>query len=227
MVAVVLPPGFSLRSSQPSIVSAKIFEDRIAAYWCLHGDPLGRASVEWELCATADGIDKEVWLLNNRSSLDEIPANAGIQLDEESRTAPRRKTSVFLCHSSQDKPIVRKLYARLKSRGLAPWLDEEDIIPGEEWQVAISKAVKSSDVVLVCMSTSSVSKAGFLQREIREALGVAQEQPEGSIFIIPVLLESCTMPEQLSRFQWLDYQSPNAEEKLMKALHKRASQLIR
>ena len=37
-----------------------------------------------------------------------------------------RKLRVFLCHSSQDKPIVRELYQRLNAEGwIDPWLDEE------------------------------------------------------------------------------------------------------
>jgi len=39
---------------------------------------------------------------------------------------PDRKLRVFLCHASQDKPIVRELYQRLLAEGwIDPWLDEE------------------------------------------------------------------------------------------------------
>jgi hypothetical protein len=41
-----------------------------------------------------------------------------------------RKLRVFLCHSSQDKPIVRELYQRLNAEGwIDPWLDEEKLYP--------------------------------------------------------------------------------------------------
>jgi hypothetical protein len=36
-----------------------------------------------------------------------------------------RKLRVFLCHASQDKPIVRELYQRLLAEGwIDPWLGE-------------------------------------------------------------------------------------------------------
>ena len=36
------------------------------------------------------------------------------------------KLKVFLCHASQDKPIVRDVYRKLSSEGwIDPWLDEE------------------------------------------------------------------------------------------------------
>jgi len=46
-----------------------------------------------------------------------------------------RKLRVFLCHSSQDKPIVRELYQRLLAEGwIDPWLDEEKLFPGQDWK---------------------------------------------------------------------------------------------
>ena len=37
-----------------------------------------------------------------------------------------RKLRVFLCHASQDKPVVRELYQRLLAESwIDPWLDEE------------------------------------------------------------------------------------------------------
>ena len=56
-----------------------------------------------------------------------------------------RKLRVFLCHSSQDKPIVRQLYQRLNAEGwIDPWLDEERLLPGQNWDMAIVKAVEVS-----------------------------------------------------------------------------------
>ena len=54
-----------------------------------------------------------------------------------------RKLRVFLCHSSQDKPIVRELYQRLNAEGwIDPWLDEEKLLPGQDWDLEIEKAVE-------------------------------------------------------------------------------------
>ena len=58
-----------------------------------------------------------------------------------------RKLRVFLCHSSQDKPIVRELYQRLNAEGwIDPWLDEEKLLPGQDWEMEIEKAVEATDV---------------------------------------------------------------------------------
>ena len=43
---------------------------------------------------------------------------------------------IFLCHASEDKPQVRDIYQRLTAiPGFEPWLDEEDLLPGQIWAV--------------------------------------------------------------------------------------------
>src|SRR5438067_9058799 len=110
---------------------------------------------------------------------------------------------VFLCHSSSDKPQVRELYKRLRDDGFRPWLDAEDLLPGQDWQLEIRRAIKRSGVVVVCLSRSSITKAGFAQREIRMALDVAYDQPDGAVFMIPLKLEECDIPDRLNQWHWV------------------------
>lgn len=142
-----------------------------------------------------------------------------------STIAQTRRLKVFLCHSSNDKPTVRDLYRHLLADGIAPWLDEEDLLPGQEWEKAIPKAVKSSDAVIVCLSRGSITKAGYVQKEIKFALDAAQEQPEDTIFIIPLRLEKCDVPVQLRGWQWADYFEDAGYQRLFKALQHRACSL--
>jgi formylglycine-generating enzyme required for sulfatase activity len=136
-----------------------------------------------------------------------------------------RPLRVFLCHASQDKPAVRKLHHYLKQRGVQPWLDELDLLPGENWEVEIPKALFSSDVILVCLSKNSVDKEGYVQKEITFALDKAQEKPEGTIFIVPVKLEDCEVPRRLKQYQWVDAFRQDGYKRLMLGLQKRASGL--
>jgi hypothetical protein len=144
---------------------------------------------------------------------------------EDTESQSLRPLYVFLCHSSADKPTVRKLSQRLQDNKVLPWLDEEDILPGQDWDREIKKAVRKSDIILVCCSTSSVTKAGYIQKEIRFALDIADEKLEGEIFIIPVRLENCDVPERLTRWQWVDLFLENGYEKLLRALRARAEDL--
>ena len=71
------------------------------------------------------------------------------------------------------------LYHRLILEGHDPWLDTEKLVPGQDWWLEITAAIRDSHVVLVCLSEGSVNKCGFVQKEIATALDVADEQPEG------------------------------------------------
>ena len=125
---------------------------------------------------------------------------------------------VFLCHSSGDKERVRQLYHQLTADGVRCWFDEEDLLPGQDWESEISKAIRRSRFVLACISKSSISKSGFVQKELRLALDVAGEQPDGSTFLIPVRLEECEIPDGLKRWQAADLFKPETYKRLRRAL---------
>jgi len=136
-----------------------------------------------------------------------------------------RQLRVFLCHASGDKPAVRDLYHRLRADGIDPWFDEENLLPGQDWQLEIPKAVRSSDAVILCLSSRAITKAGYFQKEIKYALDVADEQPEGAIFLIPLRLEECDVPERLRRPHWVDFFLERGYERLLRALQARAESL--
>lgn len=136
-----------------------------------------------------------------------------------------RRLRVFICHSSTDKPEVRSLCRRLREDGFDPWLDEEELLPGQEWQEEIPRAVRASDVVIVCLSRNSISKEGYLQREIRDALYVAEEKPEGTVFIIPVRLQRVEVPRRLSQWQWANLFEEHGYGRLIRTLAIRAEKL--
>jgi len=140
-------------------------------------------------------------------------------------TTNERSLRVFLCHASSDKPVVQKLYKRLLKDGIDAWLDKEKLIPGQNWQIEIPKAVKNSDVVIVCLSSQSVNKEGFVQKEIKFALDAADEKPEGTIFLIPARLENCNVPDRISQYHWVDIFTNDGYERLLKALQIRANTL--
>jgi len=136
-----------------------------------------------------------------------------------------RPLRVFLCHSSNDKPLVRELYNRLSAECIDTWLDEERILPGQDWKHEITNAVRSADVVIVCLSRGSIGKEGYIQKEIKDALDVADEKPEGTIFLIPLKLEECEVPERLRRWQWVNYFDKDGYLRLMNGLRFRAKTL--
>ena len=116
---------------------------------------------------------------------------------EQARTDSHNR--IFLCHASEDKEVVVGVYRRLKKAGLKPWLDKEDLAPGEDWQRAIRRAIQESAVVLVFLSKSSTSKRGYVQREFRLALDTMEEVPPDRLFLIPIRIDDCEVPDDLKR----------------------------
>ena len=136
-----------------------------------------------------------------------------------------RKLKIFLCHSSEDKEKVRKLYHQLREDGFNPWLDEEKLLPGQDWDLEIRKAVRDAHIFIVCLSKITISKRGYVQKEIARALDLADEQPEGTIFLIPAKLETCEIPDRLSRWQWVSLFEENGYSRLKEALRISTSQI--
>lgn len=119
----------------------------------------------------------------------------------------------FICYSKENKEIVREFFARLKKEAwIDPWFDEEDILPGEKWQAAVVKAVRGSNAVIVMLSQKALETQGFFHKELTLALDTADEKPAGTIFIIPIRLEECHVPERLLPYQYVDYFGDAAQQ---------------
>ncbi len=136
------------------------------------------------------------------------------------------RIQIFLAHASEDKAEVLKLYDCFKAKGYKPWLDVKDLIPGQNWREEIPKAIRQSDIFIACLSPQSVSKQGYVQREFRLALNEYAEKPPGTIYLIPLKLDDCEIPDlQLAQLgvnlrdvHWLDYWEPDGFEKLVRAI---------
>jgi uncharacterized membrane protein YvlD (DUF360 family) len=145
---------------------------------------------------------------------------------------PKYRLKVFLCHAKEDKLAARALYQRLSTAGwIDPWLDEEKLLPGQDWDMEIEKAVRVTDVVIVCLSSNSVTKEGYIQHEIRLVLRVAGYKPEGVIFIIPIRLNDCAVPMRLELQHYVDFfpfeRQEWAYKRLIQALRNRFDQIVR
>ncbi len=136
----------------------------------------------------------------------------------------KRPLKVFLCYANTDSARVRDLYSRLKRAGVDVWLDKVKLLPGQDWELEIRRAVREADVVVVCLS-KQFNLAGFRQKEVRLALDTAMEQPEGEIFIIPARLEECDTLESLRKWQWVDLYEVDGYQRLILALRVRADKI--
>jgi formylglycine-generating enzyme required for sulfatase activity len=126
---------------------------------------------------------------------------------------------IFLCHASEDKAQVREVYQRLKAiDGFEPWLDEEDLLPGQIWEREIPRALQASDFILIFLSRASVAKRGYVQREMKMALDAWEELPEGTIHTIPVRLDNCDLPESFRRYHYVNLSDSAGFDRIVRAI---------
>ena len=123
-----------------------------------------------------------------------------------------------MIHAHCDKEVVHKLYQRLIREGLNVWLDAERLQPGQDWQSEIRNALLKCDVILVCLSRGFNKQQGYRHEELKLALEKANFLPDDEVFIIPVRLEECDMPESLRHLHRVDLFKAGGYKKLIRAL---------
>jgi hypothetical protein len=164
--------------------------------------------------------------------LDQLEKSGNIERDRKVSRGVRleipksRMLRVFICHSSTDKLIAHRIYQQLTNDGFDAWLDKEKILPGENWELEIRNAIYDADVIIICLSKTSISKEGYVQKEIKYALEKSSEKPEGTIFIIPAKIEECDVPNELHKWQWVDLFEDDGYNKLIVSLKKRSKDLV-
>lgn len=105
---------------------------------------------------------------------------------------------VFLSYAKEDKDFVLECYEELKRKNFNPWMDEHDLLPGQAWDECIKANMQDTDVVLVFMSSDSVSKIGYVQRELKYFADKRKDYPEGFIYLIPIQLDKCQVPNTIA-----------------------------
>jgi formylglycine-generating enzyme required for sulfatase activity len=133
---------------------------------------------------------------------------------------------IFLASAKEDKLAVQQLYQQLKARGFEPWLDVEDLRPDQARSEEVSTIVRGARVFVVCVSSRSVARLGDGQNELRSALAAFGQRPPGSIHLVALRLDACTVPDLrlpgldagLRDLLWIDLFAADGRDRLVRAL---------
>ena len=110
----------------------------------------------------------------------------------------------FVCYSRKDQDFVVKFVAGLRARGAILWLDQEDIVPGSDWDLSIDQALAESSRLVIVLSPDAVES-----REVRAELRVALDTAKT---IVPVFYRACEIPRQLRLLQYVDIRARAADD---------------
>lgn len=112
---------------------------------------------------------------------------------------------VFLSYAREDSAAALKLYKELRAKGLDVWMDTESLLPGQNWKTIIRREIRKSRYFIAVLSGNSVSKKGYVQKELKDALDILEEYPTSSVFLIPARLDNCTPSDDRIRdLHWVD-----------------------
>jgi hypothetical protein len=101
---------------------------------------------------------------------------------------------IFLSHSSQDKPKVRRLAEGLTHAGFSVWLDEWQIRVGDCIPTSIERGLETCRFLVVVLSPAAVASE-WVSREWKARYW--DEVNEGRIRVLPVVAEECSLPALL------------------------------
>ena len=117
---------------------------------------------------------------------------------------------VFLCYNSMDRTAVERVARQLEDRGIRPWFDKWELIPGRSWQQALATQIKRTKSAAVFVGKAGMGPWHQMEMEALLRRFAARQCP-----VIPVLLlgspEKPDLPVFLENAQWVDFNKPEDE----------------
>lgn len=150
---------------------------------------------------------------------------------------PLQFYSCFISYNHEDKPFGRRLHDALQGQGVRCWLDEKQLLPGDDIYEQVDRGVRLYDKVLLCASKHSLT-SWWCDKEIATAFSKEQrlfkEREKKVLSLIPLDLDGYIHSDEwqsgkredvLSRLvaDFRDWDTDNAKfeatvEQLIKAL---------
>src|SRR5580692_7000628 len=109
--------------------------------------------------------------------------------------------SVFISYASQDQKVANTLCKALEGRGFSCWIASRNIAPGENFQIAIVRAIRSAKIMLLVFTGNSNNSD-----EMAKELALASQS---KLIVVPLRIEDVRQNDafayEFATRQWIDF----------------------
>jgi hypothetical protein len=109
--------------------------------------------------------------------------------------------SIFISFASQDRKVATTLCQALEGRGFHCWISSRDILPGENFQIAIVRAIRKAKLMLLVFTANSNNSA-----EMNKELALASQN---KLTVVPLRIEDVAPNDafayEFATRQWIDF----------------------
>ncbi|WP_025693886.1 toll/interleukin-1 receptor domain-containing protein [Paenibacillus durus] len=112
--------------------------------------------------------------------------------------------SIFLSHTSFDKPFVEKLARDLKRIGVNVWFDKWEIKIGDSITWKIEDGIRENEYLGIILSPESLKSEW-----VRSELGAAwvKQMQQKKVFVLPIYYRECEIPYFLADRRFADFRN--------------------
>jgi hypothetical protein len=128
---------------------------------------------------------------------------------------------IFLGYPSEHTTRAEEVHAFLQSLNLDVWFDRAKIVGGDDFRREREEAQKRAGLVVYLFSEEILSRAGEIQRELKQVLRDAEAQPAGSTYLVPLRVSDVKIPPEFEKLHYLNLFEPTWKLNLCRSILKR------